>query len=459
MNTVPAEGVARERLLLLEWDGATLDRLVPMAESGILPGLAQLLGSGAHWRLRWCGLGSPTSAWTTLRSGCGPERHGTWDESRLDHRRRRVVTVDEAQAPCPALPELLLARDRRACLRITDQQEAAGIWGQKPGSLGEIAEGVRQTEGLLTGLVDRACRAVSVDWQLLEVRFQVLAFLEHRLWNLTEFEPAGAKRQWIEAALQAWRALDRALQRFLVLADRCQASVAIVSPYGFVPFREKITVPELLRQHGLLEMVAGLSKANYWSQRFVWRRVRRLARGSHPELRQGVDGPVGALLPINWRRSRAVTLHGQHAALVYLNVPERFGTRVLTTTASRDAALGETMTALGGARHPVTGEKLFADVYSTAARHGVDPLEHGWPDVVAVPCPGFLTRHKPDHRRHLLRPDPSLAAVQGSDGMLLLHAPGVQPSQQGTLGVSEVAKMLLRLQGRPSVASQPAGLG
>jgi predicted AlkP superfamily phosphohydrolase/phosphomutase len=442
--------------MLLEWDGATLPVLQRLAQGGIMPHLAQLLEESAVWRLRWRGLGSPMAAWTTLRSGCGPERHGAWDESRLDPKRRWVLPFVESKVPCPALPELLPTGRQAAHWMVGDCADATGIWSSKPRSRNELAEAVSRTEGVLESLVERACRAAA-EWHLLEIRFQVLALLQHRLWHLVDVDGPGGNHPWTAVAQGAFRALDRALGRLRELAQRSGAAVALTSPYGFVPFREKITVVELLRQHGLLALAGGISAAAYRSQRLLWRWGRWLGRDWRRRDAQGVCGPVGALLPINWRRTRAVALHGQHAALIYLNTPERFGTRVLTTVAAREAALAETLAVLRQVRHPVTGEGLFDEVIDTAARFNGDPCTRGWPDAVAFPRAGLLTRQRPDHRHHLLRADPSLAAVQGTDGMLALAAPGLSPGGQGEAELTDVVPILARLwrrTERPEVGGQ-----
>lgn len=405
------------RLLIVEWDGATLALLERLAEAGVLPHWARLRQQSTLARLPWCGLGSPTAAWTTLRSGQGPEHHGVWDESRLDAARRRVVPIAEPAFPSPALSETLPQAAPAARLVLCDRNEASAVWNRKPSSLSELTTAVERSEAVLDSLVARARQAALRDWQVLEVRVQTLAMLQHRLWHLLAAEATGSGCPWAAAAHRVFRALDHSLGQLLEVADAQGATLAVASPYGFVPFREKITVVELLRQRGLLALAGGSAKLAYGTRRWLWRVVRRL----HPRSSvnpQGVHAPVKSLLPIDWRHSRAVSLHGQHAALVYLNTPERFGTRVLTTAAARDDALAETVAALREARHPVTGESLFAEVFSNSM------LTSDAPDVIAIPASGFLVRHKPDHRRHLLRSDPDLTAVQGDEGLLLIRGHG-----------------------------------
>lgn len=433
-----------KRLLLLEWDGATLGLLDRLAEAGRMPTWEQLRRRSFLWQLAWSGLGSPTAAWTTLRTGLPPERHGVWDESRLDTARRWAVAWQESALPSPALPELLPLRSPRAALALDDRGEAARIWSQKPESLAELNSAVQRTAALLDGLLARVRQSAAGDWQLLEIRLQVVALLQHRLWHLLEGDALRSRCPWSAAAQGVFQLLDQSLGQFWELAERHGATLAVASPYGFVPFRERITVVELLRQHGLLALANGSARLAYGVRRWLWRSLRRLDPG-RANL-QGIHGPVRSLLPLDWRRSRVVTFHGQHAALVYLNTPERFGTQVLATAAARDDALAETVAALRGARHPVSGESLFAKVFLNGA------ATSDAPDVIGLPTSGFLTRHKPDHRRHVLRGDASLSAVQGGDGLLLIDGAQPMPGPNTSLALVDAATQLAEALAGPSAA-------
>lgn len=443
-----AKNVAAERLLLLEWDGATLAALGRLADDGTMPNMAHLFRHSARRKLRWAGVGSSTAAWTTLRSGCGPAEHGVWDDSYLDHRRGWVRPVDPAAIATPMLPGLLRARDGGAVSQwISDSAASARIWARKLTDRDTLEGGIRQTKKLLDELTAEVRRiATATPWRLFEVRVHTVAALQHRVWRLlgVDAEMDGAST-WTATSRQAFVALDHMLGDLAELADRQNAALALVSPYGFVRAREKITLAELFRRRGLFETAGGIVAAEHRLRRRIWRSVRPLVGRKDGPAATGVHYPIRALLPADWRRSRAVALHGDHAALVYLNTPGRFGTRVLATAGARRQALADTIAALGEARHPVSGDPLFSEVIGTADTYGCDPLERSWPDVVGVPAPGFQTRHKPDHKRQLLRPDPSLAGTQGGDGFLLLCGRGIQPEESPDAELTDVAPLLMQL--------------
>ena len=464
MSTPQASRAGNQRLLFLQWDGMTWELLTEMAGNGDMPNFAALMQSSLQLRLRWTGLGSAAAGWTTLRSGRGPWEHGIWDDSWIDHRRGWVLPVDPHAVPCPLLPELITAMDQHAlCLSVDDATAGVEIWSRQPASYEELAEASRRTEDVLHTLVARVRHAAgSCDWRLLEVRLHLLASLEHRIWHLLRPNlQIGANPRWISVAQQTFALFDRALGELLELADRQDAAVAVASPHGFVPFREKITVAELLRRHQLFACASGAARMGHRVQRGIWRALRRLVKRNPGQANAGVHYPVAALMPVDWRRSRAVALHGDHAALVYLNAPDRFGTRALPTARARDQALADVLGALAEARHPVHGESLFADVFSTAERYPCDPLQRNWPDAIGIPAPGYQTRHRPDHRRHLLRSDPGLSATPGSDGLLLLQAPGTAPDDVQVAALTEVAGLVLSavIGQPPSYSSSPALLG
>lgn len=431
------------RVVLVALGGATYDVLVPLAEGGTMPNLARLLGSAALARLRFQGPCSRSAAWGTLEAGSGPGVHGVFDDCYLDHRRRRLRPGHTRLLPCPTLAELVTAADRQSpAVQLADEPQTRRIWQHKPSTFAELSRGIAQTEAATRRAVAAAGRIDrSAPWRLLQIRFNVLDSLLHRLWHMLGIgDGPGGSRRWVAKTREAFRTLDDCLGELVELAEKRNAAVVLLSPYGFGPFREKITLSELLRRRDLLRVASGAARLGYRIARVAWKARQRLLPGPASQ-------PVVGLLPLDLRRSRAVTLHGQSAALVYLNTPERFGTRVLSTGRQREQTTAELLAALGEARHPITDEALFEEVYPTAARFGCDPLDRFWPDVVAIPAAGFYARHRPDRNRHLVRNDPSLAAARGGRGLLMVRAPGVVLGEACTAELADVAPTILALLG------------
>jgi len=446
------------RVLLIELAGGTVDALGPLCDAGVMPNLAALLRSSAAGRLRHDAPPGAAAAWATLRCGAGPATHGVLDEACLDQRRAAIRPIEARPLGCDMLDDRVDgAASGPAALRITDAPAGSRLWQTRPESFDQLAAGIDRTAEAIDRAVAAAKQADGTrPWRLLAVRIGVLDPLLHRLWSTLGLnESPGANRQWVAKAREALTALDLGLGRLADLAARRHAALVLVSPFGFVPFREKITVNELLRRQGLLHFVAGAGRLGYRARRLAWR-ARRAVLG------EGTSRPIRAWLPIDWRRSRAVSLHGRGAALVYLNTAERFGTRPLATARQRDQAAAEAMAALVEARHPVTAEPLFEEVYCTADRYACDPLARGLPEIVGIPSPGFLVRHRPDRHARLLRTDPSFAATRNSEGTLILHAPAIPPEHRFTADLADVAPIILEVLRKPekySCNTQHATLG
>jgi predicted AlkP superfamily phosphohydrolase/phosphomutase len=299
----------------------------------------------------------------------------------------------------------------------------------------------------------------TLDWTLMVVQLQVLDSLQHRCWQWLDPRQNQASELWMSKAHQALRALDDCLGELMELASRRGAAVVAVSDHGFGPFRGKITLAEILSRAGLLEFPRGAAAAAYYLRRGAWRMRKHLYRRFRPGWSTAqLTRPLDSLLPIDWRRSTALAMHGNLGGLIYLNTPERFCTGPLKTPRQREQALADVMQAFRSAAHPETGERLFAEVYGTAERYDIDPVEKLWPDVVAIPAPGFHTRHKFDPQPRLVRSDASMAATHRLEGVLLLNSPVLRAGNYPPAELRDVAPTLLQMLGLrvpTSMSGQP----
>jgi predicted AlkP superfamily phosphohydrolase/phosphomutase len=438
-----------DRLLLVGLDGATFDVLVPLAEAGVMPNLAALLQTSALVRTHTGDAPCEGPAWSTLRTGCGPETHEVLDDYYLDHRRRMILPTAPRPVPCPTLIERVMTADPRGlAISLFDARPASAVWNRKPTDLAALDAGLMRIEADLRYCTGRAYQAdASNDWRLLELRLDVLDALQHRLWNAIGVTGAATRgNAWVRRVQQTLRSLDNHLGELTELADRRNAAMVLASPYGFGPFREKINLFELLRQERLLRRARPVRRATYQLSRLAGRGLRWLGRRLQlPPLPPRRWYPTRRLLPINWRHSQALTLHGELSALVYLNTPERFASKAILTSRQQEQATQDVLAALAGAQHPLTGEVLFQEVYATAERFSGNPLARLWPDVIARPAPGFQVRHCPDRSGQLLRGDPSLAATHYQEGLLMIRAPGVALGRAYRGNLVDVAPTLLDL--------------
>jgi predicted AlkP superfamily phosphohydrolase/phosphomutase len=478
------------RLLVIGLDGATYDLLTPWAESGRMPNLARLMASSARAVANSTRPYITPVAWTTFQTGCEPHEHGILDYRYLDHRRRRLLlnhtgriarptlfdaisssggevvslnlpmtypapssvrgmvvggldspSIDAALAPYPEFA----ARVRATGARF----DLGTIWRRKPTTFEELADGIEQTDAILRGQATAARVADAMtDWQLMVVQLQVLDSLQHRCWQWLDPREGGTAELWVSKTQQALRSLDDCLGELMELAARRSAAVVVLSDHGFGPFRGKITLAEILSRAGLLCWPRGFGAAGYNLRRGAWRMRKYLYRRFKPGCSTAqLTRPLDTLLPIDWRRSAALALHGNLGGLIYLNTPERFHTGPLKTARQRDQALAEVIRAFETASHPETGEPLFVEVFGTAQRYGIDPVQKLWPDVVAIPTAGFHTRHKFDAQPRLLRSDASMAATHRAEGVLMLNAPHVTAGAYRPAELRDVAPTILQMLG------------
>lgn len=477
------------RVLVVGFDGGTFDVLLPLADAGVMPNLAALLREAALATLRSTLPCITPVAWTTFLTGADPHEHGIWDYRYFDAASRRTMLVHAGRIPIPTLldavsqqggevvsidlpmtwpvspawrglvlpglgtPSTAVAFDpypefRQRVAEAGIFYSLDPIWRRRPESLAELQRLVRRTE-----LAFRARTAVAEladrchDWRLMIVQFQHLDGLQHRAWHLLG-PPIneGASPAWSAQVRRAYHTLDGCLGRLLELADRRRAAVLLLSDHGFGPFKEQIVMPELLARRGLLVRPSAWRRTCQTAARAAWRLRkflhRRLTGGGTAHLAR----PISTVLDIDWQRTAALTLHGNLAALVYLNTPERFGTRSLPTPRLREQACIEVLGALAEARHPETGERLFLETLALQSNAGHTAASE-LPDLVAIPAPGYHTRHKVRGRSSLLRQEPMLTGTHRRDGMLACKAPAAANVAAGVADLRDVAPTILRLLG------------
>jgi predicted AlkP superfamily phosphohydrolase/phosphomutase len=484
------------RVLVIGLDGGTYDVLMPLAEEGVMPNFARLLRSSALAKLSSTEPYTTPVAWTSFQTGCDVGVHGIYDYRYLDHTRGQVLLNHAGRIACPTLFQQISAsggevvsidlpmtyppsREMRGIVvggldspsaevalapypRLASALRSAGvdydirtIWKRKPQSFDELRAGLAATGTAFRSRVTAALLADQVtDWRMMVVQFQALDSFQHRCWHLLAADAEGMGRQnvessWVAAVRDAMWALDACLGELLELADRRGAAVVVLSDHGFGQFREKISVAEVLRQRELLRLASPCRRVAHRIARSGWKVRKWHARVCRGGSTASVRRPLTALAPIDWRRSLALAVHGELSALVYLNDSARFGKGAIVAPRQREQAEEELLAAFREVQHPRTREPLFLDVYSTRRRFGCDPVVRNWPDIVAIPAPGFHTRTKFDAPGRLLLEDPALTGTHRREGILLIQAPGAVTGQRYTAHMRDVAPTILHVLGLP----------
>ena len=66
----------KSRVILLGWDGATWDLILPWVEEGKLPGIGRMMEQGTWGTLLSTIPPISPAAWTTIFTGVNPGKHG-----------------------------------------------------------------------------------------------------------------------------------------------------------------------------------------------------------------------------------------------------------------------------------------------------------------------------------------------------------------------------------------------
>ncbi|MBI1902832.1 MAG: alkaline phosphatase family protein [Planctomycetia bacterium] len=480
-----------DRVLVIGLDGATFDLLVPLAGLGVLPNLAALMRDSALAQLRSTRPYITPVAWSTFLTGCGPESHGVLDYRYLDHARRELALNNHTRLRAPTIFECLASAGGHvvsidlpmtwpppakvpgvilggldcpgleAALRPFPQfaqhlsascpgYSLRTIWKRRPETFDELSHNVAETARQFQARVTAAKVADElVPWQLMIVQFQGLDALQHRAWHLLfpdDSVAASGSSAWVQEARKALRALDQCVGELLDLALRRRAGVVALSDHGFGPFRERINVPALLMRHGWMRPASLVARGASRMARCAWKSRRWLAR-RRGERTASLPRPLHALLPIDWRRSLCFCAHGDLAGMIYLNDPRRTGAGPLRTERQRAEAESVIIGALAEARHPETAEPLFDEVFSVRRRFDIDPVEHLWPEVLAIPAPGFHTRSKLGCSRDIVSPEPALSGTHRETGVLMVQAPLVRSGHSHAANIADVAPTILSMLG------------
>ncbi len=473
---------AISRVVYLGLDGGTQAVLDAAFERGWMPHLRALWRRSATGQLASTAPMITPVAWTSFLTGAPPEDHGIHEFYYLDAEDGTVRPNHAGRVRVPGLWQVLDAWDRPVISLnlpmtypapevsglIVAGSDAPGrdwafaqcpdfydeirtnlpdythkiVWKRRPRTLSELRTIAAQCRAVFDARAEAAERAdARTDWSALMVHFHNLDSLLHRLWPYLDLEDGTAERApaWHDEIVACLRSLDEAIGRLLELASRRDAAVIAVSDHGFGPCHALVNV------NGILEQ-AGLFRGRTYGTRFAYRlqrlrdryrrwQARRRPGGSGRRFPRSVAGQVGC----DWSRTLAFAPFGQLNGSIYLN-PEQHH------NASRaDRTIDDVIEIFNEARDPETGRPLFAEVFSTAERYGLEPAARGMPEVLALSADGFQAQAKWGIDRRITRPDWNLPATHYRSGILAIHAPGVRAGDRLHARLEDVAPTSLAL--------------
>lgn len=492
---MPTNGrTSADRLLILGLDGATWNVLDPARARGVMPNLDALLSRSAHGTLRSTVPPMTAAAWATVQTGCDPVRHGIFDHRyydassglmkvnhsgryrvptlwhHLDRAGRTAVSLNlPGTYPAPRVRGVVVsgmdAPHLEAALGSAPSEFTSRLkseapnyhlrysWKRVPETLEEMKANAAGTVEEFTGRAEGGYLADSVapDWSVMLVQFQNLDPFQHRAWRYLNVDETGLDApEWNAEAMGVLRGLDTAIGRLCELADRRGAAVMVVSDHGFGPCLGRVHVNRILAAAGLVKLpgvsgklrrraVQGIDHLRLWSAK----RHDPGARGA------SFSASVRATFAIDWKRTSAFAPHQDTAAMVYLNRASLCAGAPLSTPRQIDDARTSASQALAEARHPETGRSLFPEVVDLAVAYDVDPVELGYPDLVALPDEPYWVRTKLARGRSWVEPDANLPGTHRRDGIISLQAAGLEPGRTLKADLRDVTPTSLALLGLP----------
>lgn len=455
----------------------------PWFDRGLMPNLASFWKRAASGTLRSSDPMVTPVAWTSFSTGCTPVGHGIHEFYYVEEHDRTIRSNHAGRVQVPTIWQVLGAEGREVVSLnlpmtyppprvkgvVVAGSDAPGldwafaqcpdfgrqvrsrlpeythkiIWKNRPRTLEELREKAARNRSVFDAQAQAALMADErVDWSALMVHFHNLDSIQHRLWPFMDVDGTGIREKgWNEEVVSCVRSLDDAVGVLLDLASRRDAAVIAVSDHGFGPCKALVNVNGLLRQ-------AGLQRALMYGTRFKYR-ARRLGDRLHRWLTRSAPGGGGRRLPrsvegqlgCDWTRTLAFAPFGQLSGCIFLH-PATTGHAGVAERVTH-----EVIDLCLDARDPETGAPLFRDVFSTAERYGLDPVENGIPEVFALSADGYQAQAKwgVSLRNQLLKPDFNLPATHWREGVIAIDGPGINPGDQLSADLHDVAPTTLAM--------------
>jgi len=443
---VTEERNAARRLLVIGWDGATLDLAGPWIKAGLLPTLARLQEQGAAGRLKSVLPVLSPAAWTSFATGVNPGRHGIFDFAQRapDSYSLRLVTSRDIKAP--TLWRILSDAGKRVIVvNVPLTYPAETVNGTMITGLGtperqvftyppQLSQTLRSggyrvnktvfyrpgaeaaflsdTYDFTQRVSDAALDLLSHEqWDFGMVVFRDTDEMSHFFWkHMDASHPAhnpSTDAPFKNALLEYYQYLDRQTGR-LIESVGADTDIVIMSDHGMGPLYKDVYLNEWLRQRGdlaarvdldrapggLLGQV-GLTGANVSAllQRSGLARFERWLRASLGSKIRLLPANNRAVFPdaIDWPRTRAYS-YGYHGQ-IFLNVKGREPVGTVDTGQDYDKLRSQIRESLQKLVDPEDLKPVVTDIIpQEQAFHG--PYAHMGADLVIVMRDlAYITRH------------------------------------------------------------------
>jgi predicted AlkP superfamily phosphohydrolase/phosphomutase len=487
------------RVLVVGIDGATFDLILPWAEAGDLPNLAQMIDAGVHGLLESTIPPVTAPAWTTFATGVNPGKHGVFDFIRPIGGEFDLVNATSIQAP--TLWQILSEAGRKVGTmnvpvtyppQPVNGFEIGGMLSpvnseftyptdllvQYEGKLKpyRIAPHVQYKPGneseFIADLLDLVERRGEYALQLmadypydfLMFHFQATDNVQHAFWKFVDpthpdYDPQATAR-FGSGIKQIYQRIDSFIGQ---MRDRLgdDDTMIVMSDHGFGSLHYVVNMNLFLLERGLLRLKrgtwtrlktnlfrAGLTPASIWHliertglQNYVWQ-VSKSTRNK-------VVGRFLSFADVDWSRTLAYSIG--HVGQIYVNLRGREPEGIVEAGEHCASVRQQVIDALHQLRHPETGQPLVDRVIpGDQVAHG--PYAHRSPDLHVV-MDGYRTICFPlfatDHRivTRQIRGDSGCHRLHG---VLIAQGPEIHRGKKlEDAHIIDLAPTILHLMGLP----------
>jgi predicted AlkP superfamily phosphohydrolase/phosphomutase len=399
--------------MILGWDAATWDLLIPWIQDGYLPNLAGLMDDGAYGSLISTPLPVSPAAWTTIITGKNPAKHNVYDWFSRKPDSYDVTYVNTGQIMTRALWDYLDdAGLRIGVFNLPMIYPAAQVNGfmvsglaapnpnlkdfaYPPSLVGEIeaefgpykhAETEVYKYGREKEYFDDVMQWAAYQEKSLGLLMErhpcdvyCLVFMQtdhvqHKLWRYMDSTYPGYDPdhdgKYKDFILSTYQHLDEMLGSWRSAFGR-ETHFLLISDHGAGPVHGVMYINRWLLEKGYLQLRRDLTtQAKKWLARTnvitrLYNLVAKLGLGKVANLvskptRNNVLNSFLSFSDIDWSRTKAYA-RGSFGQ-IFINLRDREPSGIVDRGSGYDDIIADLINDLQGLRHPETGESLITDI-------------------------------------------------------------------------------------------------
>ncbi len=500
-----ASGRSR-RIMILGFDGATLDLIRPWAEAGILPTFKRLMSEGAWGNLRSIMPPVTPASWTAMATGMNQGKHGLFDFFQRDGHGLDSVPVKASDRHGDTLWNLLSAAGYRVTVfnvpasyppdhtnglmisgLLTPADAKDASWPPQlqqelqaavpefnfapPGiySKGQDLEFVQAVHALnLTTLKATRWLMARQPWDFFCSIFMGTDIISHFMWRNMETgaanAPAAFRPRLTNAIQDCYRDMDDAVAQLLDELGP-QTDVIIMSDHGFGAMQKYMTVNAWLIERGYIQFKRSrLSQLRYRLYRLgftplnVYGLLRKLRFGG--TMRRSIRKNAGAMKQANrglflsfadvdWSRTTAYS--DGHAGPIFVNLKGREPHGVVSPGREYEAVVNRLIVDLQSLKEPGTDLPFVGEIHRGHELYSGDHAAQA-PDLLFFPrdwkYAGLGLVEFPTNQWLAASPDRS--GNHRMNGMVFAAGPDIEKGRElKDASILDIAPTVLGLMGLP----------